>query len=158
VKDQAIGSRQAAYPRNTRVILDALMSGGGQTAATNGRSMEPLIRHGDTLVLTGLNSAPRPGDIVVYPDSAGNLVAHRYLALQAPGLALIRGDRLHAKIELIPTEILVGKVIKICREKRCLDPNGYQFRLQGKAWLFYRSWREVAGQIKKSCQRYIRAF
>lgn len=147
----------AGYPIKTRLMLDALSAGDEQIAVTNGRSMEPTIRHGDTLVLTALEHQPNQGDIVVYPDDAGNLVAHRYLAPHAPGMALIRGDRLHARRELVPTHALMGKVIAIQRKGRRRELGRFAQRMRSKAWLFYRSWRERAGYLKGVCLDYAKA-
>ena len=65
-------------------------AGGSVWIQVTGISMNPMIREGDSVLLTALARLPRPGD-VVFLDAGGTPLLHRVQRV-ANGMVVTRGD------------------------------------------------------------------
>jgi hypothetical protein len=77
--------------------------------------MRPTIAPGDELAVAAA-ARPRPGDIVVFRDADGRLVAHRVLHSRRAGGGfelLTRGDAARSPDRWVPAGALVGRVVEI---------------------------------------------
>ena len=101
-------------------LMKAVLEKGGLFGfRAHGTSMAPFLRDGDTLIIAPLtNRQPRIGDVVAfsYPTAQGAaLVVHRVVGRQKTGL-VIQGDGNGCTPEIIHSENLLGRLVKVERE------------------------------------------
>lgn len=92
---------------------------GWMDVPAEGMSMYPLIKEGDVCRFISLKEATvRKGDIILFQDSSGKLVAHRFLCIQFSGnvgMYLFKGDTNVGFDEPISDEQMIGKLVKISK-------------------------------------------
>jgi signal peptidase I len=93
-------------------------------APSAGRSMWPMIRNGDVLVVKSLDPADlRLGDIVAF-KRCGRLFAHRVVGVSQQGdgkVVLTRGDACGTPDLPLPQSAILGRVESIVRGKRVIN-------------------------------------
>ncbi len=101
----------------------------------NGNSMQPFIRNGDRVVVSGIADFPtRRGDVVAYRHGKNGLRMHRVLGRDTEGHWLIRGDASSGKVEIVPADDILGLVVSVTRDgKTC---RAWSRRMLGIAWHF----------------------
>jgi len=77
--------------------------------AIHGRSMWPLLRTGDMVVVRH-GASLRPGDVVAYQQSEGGVTIHRLLRRQPAGSLVLAGDACQVADPPIAAELVIGKV------------------------------------------------
>jgi hypothetical protein len=105
-----------------------------------GTSMAPLVGHGDRVVIeTALLAELVPGEVAVYRNAEGRLVAHRLIEVVAgpdgPEARMQAKDPASA-IERVPAERVLGRVISVDRAgpfPRCFYRISRLFRRLGGA-------------------------
>ena len=115
-------------------ILEATLqiwgqAGGQHSIPITGRSMLPLIRDGDLVLVAHGHAAVRQGDVVVFRRE-GELVAHRVLRVYGSGAGkrfLTKGDNALRLDPLLSAEEIVGRVLDVRRGDR-------QMSLDTTAW------------------------
>jgi hypothetical protein len=110
-----------------------LDAGGELRLAVTGRSMRPILREGDYLVVRPFRGPPRVGEVVVYARG-GQIWAHRLLARSPSGnFLLTKGDaRGRPDAPLSPGD-LIGRAVAVERAGRLLGLGGLASRLAGLA-------------------------
>jgi signal peptidase I len=115
---------QANFVSST-LIKEVMEKRGWMELPAEGMSMYPLIYEGDRCRFVSLKDAAiKKGDIILFQDSSGNLVAHRFLCIQYSGNQvryLFKGDTNVGCDELISEEQMIGKLVKIRKEKVTLS-------------------------------------
>ncbi|RBP03172.1 signal peptidase I [Rossellomorea aquimaris] len=90
---------------------------GWMDVPAEGMSMYPLIKEGDVCRFISLKEVTvRKGDIILFQDSSGKLVAHRFLCIQFSenvGMYLFKGDTNVGFDVPISDEQMIGKLVKI---------------------------------------------
>lgn len=99
--------------RSVRWLQARLRAGDEAELVLRGHSMSPTLVDGDRLLLTPLDGAPRPGDIVALVR-AGHLVVHRLRVLDG-GAAITRGDASATDDPPVPAAELLGVVKRVRR-------------------------------------------
>ncbi len=86
-----------------------------------GGSMTPFIRDGDTITIAPMaNRPPRLGEVVAFSHPAeerSKLVVHRVVGRRETGF-IIRGDGNGCDSEIIPSENILGRLVKVERAGR----------------------------------------
>ncbi len=114
-------------------LRTVLAAGGELRLAVTGRSMRPLLREGDYLVVRPLSGQPRVGEVVVYAR-AGRLWAHRLLARSPSGRFLLtKGDARGRPDAPVGPEDLIGRAVAVERGGRRTGLEGLASRLAGLA-------------------------
>jgi signal peptidase len=115
-----------------------------------GTSMHPTICNGDLITIAPLKPSDIiTGDIILYRHKNG-VVAHRVInlinsqssALSPQHLFTFRGDAAPVFDDPVGADQILGKVVSIERNGRCIDP--YRFR----ATLHYKA-RRTASRLKR---------
>ncbi len=101
---------------------EVLTLGGCFRFRASGQSMCPFVRTGDLLSIEPEGHSPFIlGEMVLYWDaSRTGLTAHRIVGRGSKAgepFWRIRGDRLWAKLELVPAKQVLGRVVAIERDK-----------------------------------------
>ena len=113
--------------------------------------MRPLIQDGDMLEVVPVNTADiRLGDIVLFNDQSGQLMAHRLVGKhqqQGRSMLVMQGDANPKQDQPIPASSVLGRVTCTKREEGSFSFSGGQHRLVG--WFFIL----VAPAIKKFIYR-----
>lgn len=123
-----------------KLVQEILAKGGTIRLPARGRSMEPLIADGDSVIVGPVEpSGLKEGMILLYHPDKTCALAHRLVRVEAaaddrePGL-VVRGDALACRDERIGKRQVLGHVIAIER-------NGQTRRLdRGRLWLAGRMW------------------
>lgn len=111
-----------------------LRSGTKVTLRTKGDSMFPFIRGGRDSVVLEYDPQPRPGDIVLAMTDAGNYVLHRLMTVDGEA-AVLMGDGNVACRESCSTGAICGKVVRIIRAGREVDPYSPVERAKAAVWM-----------------------
>jgi hypothetical protein len=103
-------------------LMEAVLEKGGLIGfRAHGTSMTPFLRDGDTLTFAPLaNRQPRLGDVVAFSrptEREPTLVVHRVVGRQKTGL-VIQGDGNGQAPEIIPSESMLGRLVKAERDGR----------------------------------------
>ena len=96
-----------------------------------GQSMHPTIRDGETIIVEPIAPGKiQRGDIVLYRLRNG-VVAHRVVRIERRGAALVftpRGDAMPACDAPIAAAEILGRVVAVQREHRCIKLAGVKAR------------------------------
>jgi signal peptidase len=116
-----------------------LQGGSGLRFRARGASMRPFIRDGDVLELQPLDGAPvRRGDVVLFREGAGRVVAHRVIHLRREDGRVVlrtRGDALACPDGFVSREQVLGRVVALERGGRRIGLDRTTQRLLGVLWL-----------------------
>jgi hypothetical protein len=99
--------------------------------AVEGQSMTPLLREGDSVLVSHGREGVQRGSVVLFRQK-GKLVAHRVLRItrDSEGSTLTtKGDSLRSIDAPVPADNIVGRVVAIKRQERKL-------RLDSPCWRF----------------------
>ena len=101
------------------ILVTLLREGQACRFVATGASMQPLIRHGDELIVDPLSRAPGLGDVVVCQPSAGrgSLLIHRVIR-KCPNRIQIKGDNRLAPDGWFNRTEIVGIVRAVYRGQR----------------------------------------
>ncbi len=105
------------------LAVEVLHSSGTLRLGVRGWSMFPALLPGDTLIIEQTDSgAICPGDIVLFGRD-GRFVVHRVVAKMAVEQSIqTRGDAMPRKDPPVSDRELLGKVVSIVRNGKCLKP------------------------------------
>ena len=121
--DQAPTRIARVLPESLIEIVRAAVSAGGAIwIRVTGKSMNPLIRHGDRVLLAGLRGAPRRGQVVLL-DAGGSPLLHRIVSRDS-GSVVTRGDSRRTSDRPHPTSSIVAQALVVRRSGTtiCLAP------------------------------------
>ncbi len=132
--------RQPPLTSVTPDMLDSLLnlwgeSGQMQWLSISGRSMLPLMRDGDRILVEFRPRALKPGDVLLFRQNE-LLVAHRLLRLTGQGdqpLVIAKGDNVAAFDPPYPLEDVIGRVHAIRSEDREHSLDIRAWRIAGRA-------------------------
>lgn len=121
-------------------VLRAVFDVWGQTKeqhsiSITGRSMFPLIREGDRVLVAHGCTGMRRGDVIVF-RRRGRLIAHRVLNIlksDAGPIFVTKGDNIPQFDPPLNDNEIVGRVLAIKRENRCIPLDTPVWRILG--WL-----------------------
>jgi hypothetical protein len=100
----------------------------------HGHSMQPFILDGDTLEVVPLvNQKPTLGDVLLVKTKPDQLLAHRVIGIR-DNLLLIRGDACPNPDGWFSIDQIIGKVVMLFRNGRCIDLNSKKQRWRAQAW------------------------
>lgn len=106
----AVAARTLPADGLIELVRGVASAGGSVWIQVTGISMNPLIREGDSVLLTPLTRLPRPGD-VLFLDAAGTPLLHRVRRL-ADGMVVTRGDAALADdVPVLPSACLARAVV-----------------------------------------------
>lgn len=109
------------------VIEEILSSGGKVRITASGKSMEPVIKDGeDIVVISEINKPLDVGDIVLFKRSNGRLVLHRILAVNGNEITL-RGDS-QWTAETADKSSVLGILEAVERNGRVLNSDSAYFK------------------------------
>jgi signal peptidase I len=104
-----------------------------------GSSMRPFIKDGDILLVEPVREDRiRVGDIVLFGDRKGAVLAHRVIRIDQRGESiqfLVSGDANRATDGLIPLEHVMGRVVSLEREGHRRNINHPFMRLTSLVWV-----------------------
>jgi hypothetical protein len=107
----------------TELMSAVLEKGGLFGFRAHGTSMVPFLRDRDTLTIAPLaNQPPRLGDVVAFSfptEKGARLVVHRVVGRQGICLA-VQGDGNGCTRETISPENILGRLVKVEREGKCV--------------------------------------
>ena len=89
-KTSTVATRSVPPDALIDLVRGVASAGGSVWLQVRGISMNPVIREGDSVLLTALARPPQPGD-VLFLDAAGKPLLHRVHRL-ADGMVVTRGD------------------------------------------------------------------
>jgi signal peptidase I len=132
-----------------QICIDLLRSGNRVRFRAPGYSMYPTILHEDVITVQPLKAeAIKVGDIVLY-QSENSVIAHRVVrienksdihtdsqssALSPQSFFILRGDARPANDNPINAEQILGKVVCVERNGRCINP----YRLKAQLTFYIR--------------------
>jgi hypothetical protein len=127
-----------------RICIDLLRRGNRVRFRAPGHSMYPTILHEDVITVAPVKSeAIKVGDIVLY-QSENSVIAHRVVkiknksdihtdsqssVLSTQSCFILRGDARPACDDPINAEQILGKIVSVERNGRCIDPYSLKFKL-----------------------------
>ena len=95
------------------LVRGVVGAGGSVWIRVTGISMNPLLREGDSVLLTALARAPRPGDVLLLAVP-GQPLLHRVHRLSG-GMIVTRGDAAHTDDLPVPLSASVARALAVRR-------------------------------------------
>ena len=109
------------------VIDEMLYSGGKVTFTTNGASMQPILKSGDSVTLIKANEYKK-GDVVLFRKEDGKFILHRIIRIRGNEV-LTQGDSLSSIDEPIDKSKILGKAIAFIGENKTVYENEPSYKL-----------------------------
>ena len=109
------------------VIDEMLYSGGKVTFTTNGASMQPILKSGDSVTLIKANEY-KNGDVVLFRKEDGKFILHRIIRIRGNEV-LTQGDSLSSIDEPIDKSKILGKAIAFIGENKTVYENEPSYKL-----------------------------
>ena len=119
------------------IVRATVSVGGAIWIRVTGKSMNPIIRHGDRVLITALRGTPRRGSVVLL-DGGGVPILHRVVRHRR-GWVITKGDSRKINDAPHPTTAIAGCAVVVRRGRVtvCLAPTlafGIAPVLRGIAW------------------------
>lgn len=119
------------------IVRTTVSVGGAIWIRVTGKSMNPIIRHGDRVLITAVRGTPRRGAVVLVDANSAPLL-HRVVSQRA-GSVVTRGDSRKVNDQPHPMSSIVGRAVIVRRGgiTICLAPTfafGVMPLLRALAW------------------------
>ena len=147
-------SKEVAIDDVIDIMVEKLNSGGTVTFTPKGKSMLPMLRDGeDVVVLSKPNGKLHLFDIPLYRRSNGIYVLHRIVNFDADGSYVLCGDHQFALEHGIKDSDIIGVVTAFYRKGKAYSVNSFSYRLYVNFWFYTRffrhSYRFGANKVSK---------
>lgn len=116
------------------IVHEALKAGQRVRFTATGNSMQPFLRHNDTVELSAIGGDPRIGDILLARIDEDTFVLHRLYKIDKDGFCLI-GDSTVLQEGPLSRESILGKVVSVDRGKHRRVMDRGLWYLLGFCWL-----------------------
>ena len=147
-------SKEVAIDDVIDIMVEKLNSGGTVTFTPKGKSMLPMLRDGeDVVVLSKPNGKLHLFDIPLYRRSNGVYVLHRIVNFDVDGSYVLCGDNQFALEHGIKDSDIIGVVTAFYRKGKAYSVNSFSYRLYVNFWFYTRffrhSYRFGANKVSK---------
>ena len=104
---------------------------------TEGTSMRPLLKEGNTLVeLRAKDENPlKKGDVVLYRKNDGTLVLHRIIKAESDDIFTVLGDHQFKNAEQVNKEQIIAVAQGFFINGRFVDEKTRWYRIYKKVWI-----------------------
>jgi len=135
-----------------RISVDLLQAGYALRFTAQGKSMSPLIREGDVVLIEPIgNQLPKPSEIVFFINQQGDLVLHRVLKRLKKDdnfFYLLKGDQVATTDGIVEQAKIIGRLKAIERGGSFLSIDKPAFKaLNRLAFLRSRTGRGSQGKL-----------
>ena len=135
-------SKEVAIDDVIDIMIEKLNSGGTVTFTPKGKSMLPMLRDGeDVVVLSKPNGKLHLFDIPLYRRSNGAYVLHRIVNFDADGNYVLCGDNQFALEHGIKDSDIIGVVTAFYRKGKAYSVTSFSYRLYVNIWFYTRFFR-----------------
>lgn len=135
-------SKEVAIDDVIDIMVEKLNSGGTVTFTPKGKSMLPMLRDGeDVVVLSKPNGKLHLFDIPFYRRSNGAYVLHRIVNFDADGSYVLCGDNQFTLEHGIKDSDIIGVVTAFYRKGKAYSVNSFKYRLYVNFWFYTRFFR-----------------
>ena len=136
--------KRLSSPEFQGLVQEVLDRGVRFRFRARGRSMYPFILSGDTLLVEAVDPARvSPGDVVLFCQPDNNPIVHRVVERMANGgqvILITRGDNLVHEDQPIKGEWVLGRVVEVERQGRCLRLDRGPGRLLNRSACYLQGW------------------
>ena len=149
-QNSKLGTRNSGSNVFSDVLVDVLSIGHRVCFRASGRSMNPTIREGERITVEPVASSDvRVGDIVLYRTHRA-VLAHRVMTIESRDSAghifVLRGDASSTCDESAESGQILGRVVSVEREGRCVDLSSRRAKMAHKL-------RVCASRLKQCVRR-----
>ncbi len=128
-----------------------LQNGQSVVSGTKGRSMEPLLKQGQTkVIIRPLEDRPQKGDILLFLRRDGKFILHRMIG-ETQRQYLLRGDH-EVFVNRANKRRILGVVSEIYRKGRWFSVTDLRYRIYVRVWMalfpIRRSWYRLKEKIQ----------
>lgn len=135
-------SKEIAIDDVIDIMIEKLNSGGTVTFTPRGKSMLPMLRDGeDVVVLSKPSGRLHLFDIPFYKRSNGSYVLHRIVNFDADGSYVLCGDNQFDLEHGIKDSDIIGVVTAFYRKGKAYRMNSLSYRLYVNFWFYTRFFR-----------------
>ncbi|WP_294466102.1 S24/S26 family peptidase [uncultured Ruminococcus sp.] len=135
-------SKEVAIDDVIDIMVEKLNSGGTVTFSAKGKSMLPMLRDGeDVVVLSKPDGRLHLFDIPFYKRSNGSYVLHRIVNFDADGSYVLCGDNQFVLEHGIKDSDIIGVVTAFYRKGKAYSVNSFSYRLYVNFWFYTRFFR-----------------
>lgn len=135
-------SKEIAIDDVIDIMVEKLNSGGTVTFTPKGKSMLPMLRDGeDVVVLSKPNGRLHLFDIPFYKRSNGAYVLHRIVNFDADGSYVLCGDNQFEPEHGIKDSDVIGVVTAFYRKGKSYSVKSFSYRLYVNFWFYTRFFR-----------------
>lgn len=139
------------------IMIEKLESGGTVAFTPKGKSMMPLLRDGeDIVVLSKPKCRLHLFDIPLYKRSNGMYVLHRIVDFDADGSYVMCGDNQFDYEHGVKPESVVAVVTAFYRKGKAYSVNSPSYRLYVNFWYYTRFIRRAYKASKNRTSRFLR--
>ncbi|MGN0501523.1 MAG: S24/S26 family peptidase [Ruminococcus sp.] len=147
-------SKEVAIDDVIDIMVEKLNSGGTVTFTPKGKSMLPMLRDGeDVVVLSKPDGRLHLFDIPFYKRSNGAYVLHRIVNFDADGSYVLCGDNQFDLEHGIKDSNIIGVVTAFYRKGKAYSVNSFKYRLYVNFWFYTRffryAYRYVTNKVSK---------
>ena len=137
-------SKEVAIDDVIEIMVEKLNSGGTVTFTPKGKSMLPMLRDGeDVVVLSKPKGRLHLFDIPFYKRSNGSYVLHRIVNFDADGSYVLCGDNQFDLEHGIKDSDIIGVVTAFYRKGKAYSVNSFSYRLYVNFWFYTRFFRHT---------------
>lgn len=137
-------SKEVAIDDVIDIIVEKLNNGGTVTFTPRGKSMLPMLRDGeDVVVLSKPDGRLHLFDIPLYKRSDGSYVLHRVVNFDADGGYVLCGDNQFVLEHGIKDENVIGVVTAFYRKGKAYTVHSFKYRVYLNFWFYTRFFRHT---------------
>lgn len=126
------------------IIIEKLDSGGTVTFTPRGKSMLPMLRDGeDVVVISKPKGRLHLFDIPLYRRKNGVYVLHRVVNFDSDGSYVMRGDNQFVKEHGITDDDIIGVVTAFFRKGKAYSVNSLRYRAYVEFWFYTGLFRHI---------------
>lgn len=135
-------NKEVSFDDIIDIVVEKLNNGGKVTFTPKGKSMLPMLRDGeDVVVLSKPQGRLRLFDVPLYKRQNGVYVLHRIVNFDADGSYVLCGDNQFQYEHGIKDEDIIGVVTAFYRKGKTYTVKSISYRLYVNFWYYIRFFR-----------------
>ena len=146
--------KQVAIEDIIEIMTEKLNNGGRVTFTPRGKSMLPMLRDGeDVVILEKPKGRLRMFDVPLYKRKDGSYILHRVVSNDSQGNYVLCGDNQSVYEYGITDEDIIGVVVAFIRKGKLYQINSLKYRMYVSLWYYVRGFRRTANYSKRALKQ-----
>lgn len=146
--------KQVAIEDIIGIMTEKLNNGGRVTFTPRGKSMLPMLRDGeDVVILEKPKGRLRMFDVPLYKRKDGSYILHRVVSNDSQGNYVLCGDNQTVYEYGVTDDDIIGVVVAFIRKGKLYQITSLKYRMYVSLWYYVRGFRRTVNYSKRALKQ-----